>query len=517
MFSAYRPGRTVRARVRVVDGDTDQRRRDELVTEEPLEIRIAGGPGAAPFPLAVTMRTPGNDFELAAGFLFTEGIVQSADQIRELKYCTSPAVDGLQLYNIVSVELRGGAEFDPKRLQRNFYATSSCGVCGKASLDAVEMRCSPVKEGPVISPEVIRALPDALRSGQILFEKTGGIHAAGIFDAGGRALAIREDVGRHNAVDKVIGEAFLNRRLPLADKILMVSGRASFEIMQKAAMAGIPIVVAVSAPSSLAAHAAERFNMTLIGFLRGERFNVYAGEERVQGPGPASNGRAQGQAPKAPAALAARGASGGPARVGGLLGREADVAGQGPKPVPMVSVVGSSGSGKTTLIESVIRELARRGLSVGAVKHSHHALSFDRGGKDSARLLEAGAAASFAAGADVAALTIPASRFDGSDPKRIERLMREAADGLDLIIVEGYKRGPLPKIFVEHPAKPEDLQPEELSNVVAVVAAPGDGGRFWQGAPGASIPRIAADDPGKVAALIASLLETGGFGKGATP
>ena len=501
MAGAYRPGKTVRARVRVVDGDTDLGRRDELATEEPLEIRIVRGPGSEPFPLAVTMRTPGNDFELAAGFLFTEGIVASTEEISELKYCTDPAVDGPQLYNIVSVVLRGGASFDPKRLQRHFYATSSCGVCGKASLDAVEARCAPVGEGPVISPGVIRALPDALRRGQALFERTGGIHAAGIFDAGGRPVVIREDVGRHNAVDKAIGEAFLNGRLPLSDKILMVSGRASFEIMQKAAMAGIPIVVAVSAPSSLAVDAARRFNMTLIGFLRGQRFNVYAGEERVASPSSAGNGRAGGPGQGFAQGFARR------------------------LPVPVVSVVGSSGSGKTTLIESLIGELSRLGLSVGAVKHSHHELSFDRDGKDSARLLGAGAAASLAAGADVAALMVPASRFDGSDAVRIERLMREAAGELDLILVEGYKRGPFPKVFVEHPEDPGDLRVEELSNVIAVVTRRGDGQGVSEeerhgsdpapaSIPGAgAIPRLPFDQPGTVAALIAKLVRSAGAGE----
>jgi len=483
-----RPGKTTTARVRVVDADSDRWRKDALATEEPLEIRIAGGPGEEHIPLAVTMRTPGNDFELAAGFLFTEGIARAPEEIRELKYCTNPAVDGPQLYNIISVELRTGAPIDAKRLQRNFYATSSCGVCGKASLDAVEMSCSPVGEGPVISPEVIRALPDALRKGQALFEKTGGIHAAGIFDAEGRPISIREDVGRHNAVDKVIGEAFLNRRLPLTNKILMVSGRASFEIMQKAAMAGIPIVVAVSAPSSLAVDAAERFNMTLVGFLRGERFNVYAGEGRV-----------------------AR------IRENAADSRSTSIQAR----IPMVSVVGSSGSGKTTLIESLIGELAKRGLAVGAAKRSHHALSLEPDGKDSARLLGAGAVATLASGADVAALTLPASELGDWDLGKVERLMREAAGRLDLIIVEGHKRGPLPKIFVEHPSNPDDLSAKDLTNVIAVVTARrGDGGAsngiVSLSGVDAQVAHISRDDPQAVATLIVRLLETGAFSREAS-
>jgi FdhD protein len=252
-------------------------RPDRLATEEPMEIR-AGGPGQEPVAVAVTMRTPGNDFELAAGFLHTEGIVREREDIASVNYCDLPANE--QHYNVVTVRLRH--EFDAGRLQRNFYATSSCGICGKASLDQVTVECQPLPPGPGVARSVVLALPDALREGQRVFEQTGGLHASGLFDVTGKLLAVREDVGRHNAVDKLVGWAMLGASLPLRDRILLVSGRVSFEIVQKAAVAGVPVVCAVSAPSSLAVEAAGHLGMTVIGFLRGSGFNVYTHPDRVE-------------------------------------------------------------------------------------------------------------------------------------------------------------------------------------------------------------------------------------------
>jgi FdhD protein len=257
------------------DGGRSERT-DTLAAEEPLEIRVQG-PGQGQRSVAVTMRTPGGDFELAVGFLFTEGLVAPA-AVSRVAYCDNlPGED--QRYNIVSVTLT--RPFDVDLGQRNFYATSSCGVCGKAALDDIEVRCAPVAEGPEVSGELLLGLPEALRKAQKVFERTGGLHAAGLFTPDGRLVSIREDVGRHNAVDKVIGEQVLAGRVPLADHVLQVSGRLSFEIVQKAAVAGIPIVSAVSAPSSLAVEAGERFGMTLVGFVRDGRLNVYTHPERV--------------------------------------------------------------------------------------------------------------------------------------------------------------------------------------------------------------------------------------------
>ncbi len=273
-LSVPRPASTTRAQVVTVDGDRRTRRSDRLATEEPLEIRVEE-PGAEQRNVAVTMRTPGHDFELAVGFLLTEGLISTREDVRTVRYCAVPREE--QHYNVVTVSVARVLEFE----QRNFYATSSCGVCGKASLEAIEVQCAPVGDGPQVAPAVVTALPDALRRSQAVFERTGGLHAAGLFDVAGGLIASREDVGRHNAVDKLIGAQLLEGRLPLSDGILMVSGRASFEIIQKAATAGIPIVCAVSAPSSLAVDAARRFGMTLVGFLRGERFNIYTRAERI--------------------------------------------------------------------------------------------------------------------------------------------------------------------------------------------------------------------------------------------
>jgi FdhD protein len=253
-------------------------RPDTLATEEPMEIRVAG-PGQEGAQVAVTMRTPGGDYELAVGFLFTEGLIAPGD-VRRVAYCDD-LDDESQRYNVVTVTL--DRAFDATLLRRNFFATSSCGICGKAALDDIEVRCAPVGEGPRVRAEVLVGLPDTLRAKQRVFDRTGGLHAAGLFTAEGELVTLREDVGRHNAVDKVIGEQVLAGRVPLSGHVLQVSGRASFEIVQKAAVAGIPIVSAVSAPSSLAVEAGERFGMTVVGFVRDGRCNVYAGPGRVVG------------------------------------------------------------------------------------------------------------------------------------------------------------------------------------------------------------------------------------------
>ena len=227
------------------------------------------------------MRTPGSDFELAAGFLFSEGVVRDKTAILRIDYCSD--VDADQLYNVVSVHISGAQAVDLEPLERHFFTSSSCGVCGKAGIDAIETRgVGQVQDGQVVSSTVISALPDALRAAQKIFESTGGLHGAGLFTVDGELSAVREDVGRHNAVDKLLGWALLDNRTPLADSILVVSGRVSFEIVQKAAVAGIPMICAVSAPTNLAVSTAERFGITLIGFLRDARFNVYSGTERVQ-------------------------------------------------------------------------------------------------------------------------------------------------------------------------------------------------------------------------------------------
>jgi FdhD protein len=252
-------------------------RTDTLAAEEPLEIRVQG-PGQEQRSVAVTMRTPGGDFELAVGFLFTEGLIVPSDVVR-VAYCDNlPGED--QQYNIVSITLN--RPFDHDQLKRNFYATSSCGVCGKAALDDIEVRCAPVAEGTRVSTDTLLGLPTALRRAQKVFDRTGGLHAAALFEPDGKLVTIREDVGRHNAVDKMVGEQVLAGKVPLADHVLQVSGRLSFEIVQKAAVAGIPIVSAVSAPSSLAVEAGERFGMTLVGFVRDDRLNVYTHPERVE-------------------------------------------------------------------------------------------------------------------------------------------------------------------------------------------------------------------------------------------
>lgn len=248
---------------------------DNVAVEEPLEIRLGYSTpeGRATRSVSITMRTPGNDTELAAGFLFTESIIRTAADIASVDPCAE---------NVIRVELGPDVEVDLGRLQRHFYTTSSCGVCGKASLDALRaIGMEPADSRVTFDKDVLASIPGKLRAGQDTFEKTGGLHAAAVFDAIGEIRATMEDIGRHNAVDKVVGAMLLDNALP-ADKLgLMVSGRASFELMQKTLVAGIPLLAAISAPSSLAVSLAQEFNMTLVGFLRDEAFNIYSGEERI--------------------------------------------------------------------------------------------------------------------------------------------------------------------------------------------------------------------------------------------
>ncbi len=274
-----RPGRTVETGIIRYEGPTGSRTHDRVVTEEPLEIRLVAADRTR--TLAVTMRTPGNDFELAAGFVSSERIVRSRDDVIGVSYCVDPAVDAEQRYNIVNVELRSGELPDLARFERHFTMNSSCGVCGRATLDELaQLGIEPIGDQTRIPVSRIYELPDCMRDAQRIFDATGGLHAAALFDANGDALAVREDVGRHNAVDKLAGWAFLEGKT-LAGCILFVSGRASYEILQKAAVARIPFVCAVSAPSSLAIDLARAFNITLAGFVRGSRANVYSGNERI--------------------------------------------------------------------------------------------------------------------------------------------------------------------------------------------------------------------------------------------
>jgi FdhD protein len=263
-------------RVVAVRGKALEVRGDTVVGEEPMEIRAAG-PGQEPVAVAVTMRTPGGEAELAVGFLRTEGLIEGPEVTR-----VTFGNPGTSSQPDDTVIVRLSRPFDASVVaERHFVATASCGICGKASLDEVAVRCDPIPPGPVVSRAVILALPDMLRAAQRVFEATGGLHAAGLFTPDGQLVAIREDVGRHNALDKLVGSQILAGEGPLNDRILMVSGRVSFEIVQKAAVAGIPIVCAVSAPSDLAIQAAERLNVTLVGFLRGDGFNVYAHDNRI--------------------------------------------------------------------------------------------------------------------------------------------------------------------------------------------------------------------------------------------
>ncbi|MEU2976945.1 formate dehydrogenase accessory sulfurtransferase FdhD [Streptomyces hirsutus] len=263
--------------VRIRDGVVSTRP-DTLVTEEPLEIRLNGK------PLAITMRTPGDDFALAVGFLVSEGVLATASDLRNVVYCAGATADGVNTYNVVDVQTAPGVRIPDITLERNVYTTSSCGLCGKASLDAVRTTTRhPIADSPPlrVGPELLAGLPDRLRASQRVFDRTGGLHAAALFDEEGELLDVREDVGRHNAVDKLVGRALQGGNLPLSRTVLMVSGRASFELAQKAVMAGIPLLAAVSAPSSLAVDLAAETGLTLVGFLRGTSMNVYAGEDRI--------------------------------------------------------------------------------------------------------------------------------------------------------------------------------------------------------------------------------------------
>lgn len=260
------------------------RENDLLAVEEPLEIRI-GFRENGKFvhrAVSITMRTPDSDFELAAGFLFTEGIIKSSGDIIDIKFCGAKARETVT--NTVRVDLREDVAVDLEKLKRHFYTSSSCGVCGKSSIAALNSGAKKLesKESPVFAAALIHNLPETARRAQSVFASTGGLHAAALFDVKGKLEILREDVGRHNAVDKLVGAKFLAGELPLADKILLVSGRASFELIQKALMAQIPVLAAVGAPSSLAVEAAKEYGMTLLGFVRDNRFNIYAGTERIR-------------------------------------------------------------------------------------------------------------------------------------------------------------------------------------------------------------------------------------------
>ncbi|MFE5711621.1 formate dehydrogenase accessory sulfurtransferase FdhD [Streptomyces sp. NPDC056501] len=269
---------TERRRVmRIRDGAVNTRP-DTLVAEEPLEIRLNGR------PIAITMRTPGDDFALAAGFLVSEGVLAAASDVRNIVYCAGATDDGRNTYNVVDVQLAPDVVVPDITLERNVYTTSSCGLCGKASLDAVRTTARfPIADTPPvrIAPALLSVLPERLRAAQRVFDSTGGLHAAALFTEDGELLDVREDVGRHNAVDKLVGRALREGLLPLERAVLLVSGRASFELAQKAVMAGIPVLAAVSAPSSLAVDLAAETGLTLVGFLRGANMNVYAGEHRI--------------------------------------------------------------------------------------------------------------------------------------------------------------------------------------------------------------------------------------------
>ncbi|NSC24641.1 formate dehydrogenase accessory sulfurtransferase FdhD [Streptomyces albus subsp. chlorinus] len=272
---------TRRTVIRVRDGALAGSRPDTLVAEEPLEIRLDGR------PLAVTMRTPGDDFALAAGFLVSEGVLASPEELAHIVYCGGAGQEGGNTYNVVDVRLAPGVPVPDIALERNVYTTSSCGVCGKASLDAVRTTARWELDADTprgVAAELLATLPGRLRAAQRVFDRTGGLHAAGLFSPSGELLEVCEDVGRHNAVDKLVGRALRNGALPLRDTLLMVSGRASFELVQKAVMAGIPVLAAVSAPSSLAVDLAEEAGLTLVGFLRGASMNVYAGAHRLDLP-----------------------------------------------------------------------------------------------------------------------------------------------------------------------------------------------------------------------------------------
>jgi FdhD protein len=266
-----------RRRIWVVENDQLRRKQDLLATEEPLELLLRAG--AEQRTVAITMRTPGDDYELAAGFLYNEGVIHTKSELVQMTYCVD---GGQQEYNALRVQLQSSSLPALPQLERHFFTTSACGVCGAMMLDDLTARqLPPIPAGPVVPHTFFAKLPDQLRRSQALFDSTGGLHAAALFDTQGQLITVREDVGRHNALDKVIGWGLLNDQLPFHNKVLMVSGRASYELLQKCYVAGGSIFCAVSAPSSLAVEVAERFGITLIGFLRGDRFNIYTGIERI--------------------------------------------------------------------------------------------------------------------------------------------------------------------------------------------------------------------------------------------
>lgn len=267
---------TTPVRVGVWTGTQLRGRPDKIVTEEPMEIRVVGPDGRAE-PLAVLMRTPGHDFELAVGFAITEGLIDDGAEVAEVRYCLGP--DAEQEYNVVTLATRRTVDLAGR--QRSFVSGASCGVCGKQTIDDLAVAIAPLGEGPSVPMSVILALPDALRGAQTIFDTTGGLHGAGLFTPAGALVTAREDVGRHNAVDKLVGDLALGGGLPASDRVLVVSGRVSFEIVQKAARAGITVLVAVSAPSSLAVATADRLGMTLVAFVREDQANVYAGAQRI--------------------------------------------------------------------------------------------------------------------------------------------------------------------------------------------------------------------------------------------
>jgi FdhD protein len=268
-----------KTKIWVVSEGKERSRFDELATEEPLEIRLS----PTNKTLAVTMRTPGADFELVAGFLYSEGMIKNRSDIVKMSYCVDPNVDGEQRQNIVNVSLKPELNLNLKSLERHFFTNSSCGVCGKASIESLEQQgCLILTDDWHVTANIIYNLPEQLKTAQRVFNQTGGLHAAALFNPEGTLLKLREDVGRHNALDKLIGSGFLADELPLNQGIVLVSGRTSFEIIQKCLMARIPVICAISAPSSLAVSLAQVFNITLIGFLRGQRFNVYSGLSRLR-------------------------------------------------------------------------------------------------------------------------------------------------------------------------------------------------------------------------------------------
>ena len=269
--------RATRARITAYRAGTVESREDRLAGEEPLAIRAAG-PGQDPVDVAITMRTPGHEAELAAGFLRTEGLVEDHGTI--IGFDRGDPARSAQPDDEITVRL--DRPFDATLVaERHFVATASCGICGRASIDEIAVRCAPMPDGPVVTPGTLLALPGRLREAQAVFDATGGLHAAGLFTATGELIALREDIGRHNALDKLIGSRFLAGELPLHDRIVLVSGRLGFELVQKAAVAGVPVMAAVSAPSDLAVETAARLGVTLVGFLRGEGFNIYARPDRI--------------------------------------------------------------------------------------------------------------------------------------------------------------------------------------------------------------------------------------------